>query len=719
MTFKYWIYDEETFPNCFTISIVRQDGKHLRSFECSRRRNDFAKIRTCVEYLEENDAVMVGFNNLGFDYPVLHGLLMHPGVDAMSGIGVAKLAYKLAQAQIDSTKQGFPKTVPVYDWIVPQVDLYKIWHFDNKAKATGLKMLEFNMRSDNIEDLPYEVGTELADHEIDVLIQYNQHDILETLAFFNHSLTQIQFREQLTEKYGRNFMNHNDTKIGKDYFIMELEKQGVKCYIKQNGRTVPVQTRRPYINIADCLFDYYDFKRPEFIAILEWFKHQRIRETKGVFADIAEHRLGEVAKYAKMRTKRQRYPMKPSEIVENLFKNEYPCGWIDEVELKQKVKGEFKKSYWKCWNVADNLNVVVDGFQFDFGTGGIHGSLEYTLVQADEEHEIVDADVSSMYPNLAISNDVYPEHLGLEFCTIYKAVYEMRKSYKKGTPENLMLKLALNGVYGDSNNQYSPFYDPKYTMTITINGQLSLCLLAEKLMTIQGLQLIQVNTDGVTVKIPRSKRAEYDVVCKAWQEQVKLELEFAEYSKMFIRDVNNYIAVYTNGKVKRKGVYQYEDLGWHQNQGGLVIAKAAEAAMVHGKDIEEFIKAHTDKYDFLMRTKVPRSSSLYLEKDEVDAEGKPVRVKQQNICRYYVSKSPDSGKLIKVMPPLPKKPDEVREIGIESAWKVKTCNNMLDYDGQIDYAYYVHEARKLLVPPVFTREELAKMAEGSEDEFED
>jgi hypothetical protein len=71
------------------------------------------------------------------------------------------------------------------------------------------------------------------------------------------------------------------------------------------------------------------------------------------------------------------------------------------------------------------------------------------------------------------------------------------------------------------------------------------------------------------------------------------------------------------------------------------------------------------------------------------------------------------------MPPLPKKPDDIREIGIESAWKVKTCNNMLDFDGQIDYAYYVHEARKLLVPPVFTREELAKMAEGRDDEFED
>lgn len=149
-----------------------------------------------------------------------------------------------------------------------------------------------------------------------------------------------------------------------------------------------------------------------------------------------------------------------------------------------------------------------------------------------------------MYPNIAISNDVYPKHLSTEFCTIYQDVYEQRKSYKKGTVENLMLKLALNGVYGDSNNQYSPFFDPQYTMTITINGQLTLCLLAEKLMEIEGLKLIQINTDGITVRLPRSKREEYNSVCKSWEQQVKLQLEFVNYSKMFIRDCNNYISVY-------------------------------------------------------------------------------------------------------------------------------------------------------------------------------
>ena len=111
-----------------------------------------------------------------------------------------------------------------------------------------------------------------------------------------------------------------------------------------------------------------------------------------------------------------------------------------------------------------------------------------------------------MYPNIAISNRVYPEHLTEKFCDIYEDVYNQRKSFAKGTAENAMLKLALNSVYGDSNNKYSVFYDPKYTMNITINGQLSLCLLAEKLLTIEGLKIIQVNTDGVTVVVPIGRK---------------------------------------------------------------------------------------------------------------------------------------------------------------------------------------------------------------------
>ncbi len=634
---------------------------------------------------------MVGYNNIGFDYPVLHDLIsVSDKALTVSGKAVATRVYKKAQSIIGSDDR-FGHIITDKSQYVQQIDLYKIMHFDNPARATSLKALEFNMKADSIVDLPYDPHSDLTDDQIDVLLAYNMHDVKMTLLFYKECLSQINFREELSVKYNRNFLNHNDTKIGKDYFIMRLEEDlPGSCYrIGKKGERHLNQTKRDVINIKDCLFNYYDFKRPEFQLVLEWFGKQQLTETKGALSDIEEHELGDLAAYAEMVTKRQKWFSKPSDAVVKMFKEQHPMGWVSEDVLKAKKKGEHQSSYWKNWKTATNLNVTINGFRFDFGTGGIHGSVESSIVREDDKYIIVDADVASMYPNIAIANRVFPEHLSDRFCDIYEDVYNQRKSYPKGSAENAMLKLALNGVYGDSNNQYSPFYDPKYTMTITINGQLSLCLLAERLMEIDGLSLVQINTDGVTVKMPRDKREQYDAVCEAWQKQVGLQLEYAEYSTMIIRDVNNYIAVYTNGKVKRKGAYQYEDLGWHQDQGGLVIPKAAEAAMLQGIPLDVYIKGHKNKYDFMLRVKVPRSSKLVM------VMGDGTEVQQQNMCRFYACDA--GGELIKVMPPL-KEEAEPRRISIGEGYGMWTCNDINDFTWKdVDYQYYIDAAQKLVI----------------------
>lgn len=688
---KKWIYDIETYPNVFTFSVIREDGKFANTFEVSHRRNEVDRILACVDYIKSQDDYMVGFNNNNFDYPVMHKLInLRDGKMPVKGETIARRVYRFAQEQIESMKGEFANTIKPEDRHCKQIDLFKVHHFDNKARMTSLKMLEFNMREHNIEDLPYPVGTELTDEQIDVLKKYNAHDVMMTLAFYKHSVQHIELRETLTKKYNRDFTNANDTKIGKDYFIMRLEESKIPVYKIVNGKRQINQTKRDVIRIKECLFNYYDFKRPEFIAVMDWLSKQVIRETKGVFTDIEEHKLGNVAKYAEMVVKRKKLKGEPTKTEYDAFRREHPCGWVDKVELKAKKKGETQYSYWACWKVAEALNVVIDGFCFVFGTGGIHGSLSSKIAKRTATYDIVDADVSSMYPNIAIANKVYPQHLGVKFCDIYEDVYEQRKSFPKKSAENGMMKLALNGVYGDSNNQFSPFYDPAYTMKITINGQLSLCLLAEKLLEIEGLKLIQVNTDGVTVALRKDTRTQYDAICEAWQKQVGLQLEFAEYEKMFIRDVNNYIALYTDGKTKNKGAYEYKELGWHKNHSSLVIPMAAEAAMLRGEDIREFIMNHKEKFDFMLRTKVPRNSRLVLVMDD------GTEVQQQNICRYYPSKS--GGKLVKIMPPLEAGGDE-RRLSIDSEWKVRPCNNMDDYDGDIDYDYYVAEAEKLVIKP--------------------
>jgi hypothetical protein len=608
-----YVFDIETYPNVFTLAVEHAEAPLHWMFEISDLRNDSRQIVEFLQFLKDTDSRMVGFNNLGFDYPVVHTLIR-------MGHSDANTLYQKAMAIINSQDEDGSRwmhLVKPTDQFVTQIDLFKIHHFDNRARSTSLKVLEFNMRSDSIEDLPFPVGTVLNPEQIKVLKEYNKHDVAQTKAFYHHTLDMIHFREELTRKYQRDFMNHNDTKIGKDYFVMKLEEAGVACYeYGSKGRT-PRQTKRPVIHLRDAILPWIKFDDPEFTRVLNWLKAQSITETKGVFND---------------------------------------------------------------------LTASVNNFTFVFGLGGIHGSVESEVIESDDDHVIVDLDVTSYYPNLAITNSFHPEHLGKDFVSIYKFLFEQRKSYPKKSAESAMLKLALNGVYGDSNNQFSVFYDPLFTMSITLNGQLLLCLLAEGLMHIPGLRLIQVNTDGLTVRVPRTHKVLVDLARMAWQERTGLNLEEAVYKAMMVRDVNNYIGVFENGSTKRKGAYEY-NMGWHQNAGGLVIAKVAEKVLVEGAPIRQTVEQWPDIMDFMLRTKVPRSSHLGLEVDGVT-------VRLQNTTRYYIAKG--GGRLFKWMPPLAKKPGEWRKIGVESGWGVQVCNDIKDAGKlPVDFDYYVQEVEKL------------------------
>ena len=600
------VWDCETYPNVFTIAAEHATLPIKWEFEISPWRNDSAAIIDWVHGLKSIDARLVGFNSIGFDYPILHMLVRMGKSDART---LYDKAMAIIAAQDD---EKFVHMVKPSDRIVEQIDLFKIHHFDNKARATGLKSLEFNMRSDTIQDLPFKVGTMLTQDQLPVLKQYNAHDVKQTKVFYTHTLDMIHFREKMNTLHpGKDWINFNDTKIGKEFFTLKLEEAGVPCYNFSATGRVPRQTPRPVIYLKDAILPWIKFDQPEFTRVLEWFKAQSITETKGVFNDIT---------------------------------------------------------------------ATINGFTFVFGLGGIHGSVESEILESDSDWVIVDLDVASFYPNLAISNGFYPEHLGNEFCIIYKNLYEQRKTYPKKSAESAMLKLALNGVYGDSNNRFSVFYDPLYTMKTTLNGQLLLCWLAEQIMAGTDAELIQVNTDGLTVRIPRDQLPALEETRTHWETATGLQLEEAIYSRMLILNVNNYLAQYENGSVKRKGCYEW-DMGWHQNAGGLVIAKVAEKHLIDGAPIRETVEQWPDIMDFMLRTKVPRSSYLQWGDDQA-----------QNISRYYISKA---GKpLTKWMPPLKGKTDW-RKFAVESGWNVQVCNDIKDATMPVDFDYYVNEVEKI------------------------
>lgn len=462
----HYTYDIETYPNAFTCVTTHVASGQQWVHEISDRRDDKQSFIEFIYQLNGIDARMVGFNNVGFDYPVIHTIPTAPATN-VTGI------YDKAMSIIKSNDR-FGNTVWESDHIVKQIDLFKIHHFDNQAKSTSLKALEFAMRMHNIEDLPFDVGKQLSSDEIDTLIRYNKHDVKATTQFYIRTLPEIALRQSLSEKYNANMTNYSDSKIGSTILISELEKVGIQCFERIGGRKSPRQTMRPEIKLADVIFPYVKLEHPEFQRIHRYIESMTITETKGVFKD---------------------------------------------------------------------LTAIVDGLEYKFGTGGLHAAIDNSTWETDDDMVVEMRDVVSYYPRMSIVNEVFPEHLGVGFCSVYNDLFLQRRSHPKGTPENYALKIALNASYGNSNNKYSPLYDPKFTMAITINGQLLLAMLSEQLIKVPNLTMINVNTDGVGFIYPRRYRAHIDKVCQWWERVTGLELERDEFAKFFQRDVNNYLGV--------------------------------------------------------------------------------------------------------------------------------------------------------------------------------
>lgn len=735
MSKKYsatYTYDLECLPNFFSCRMTRKEDGAKWCFEISDWKNEGVALYTLLVQIKMTKGRMQGYNNLAYDYPMIHLIIQYQG-HVNNAVLYNKSRAIFAARDSDNNREHF-----VWDneRFIDQIDLMLIHHFDNKAKMTSLKLLEFNMRLDNIDELELDFNAPVTTREAaDRILNYNDSDVSATMKFGDYSHKALEFRDELSEKYGKDFTNHNDTKIGQDFFVMELAKKGIKAN-KFN------QTYRTHINVGEVILPYIKFETQGFQEVLEFFRSTVINpeQIKGFFGS----RDASKTKCTANITERLAATMEPKDV-----KVYYKDGSVSTYDKRDPTK---PIKYIR----PVNIHTMVNGFRFDFGAGGIHGSINNAVIIPTADQTLRDSDVASYYPNLSIVNDFFPLHLSKVFCAVYKGIYEQRKTYPKGSPENNMLKLALNGVYGKSNDKHSPFYDPQYTMSITINGQLLLCMLAEQLMKIPGLKMVQINTDGLTYLCPNEYMGHADALSRWWEQLTKLELEHVDYAKMCVRDVNNYLAVtkpYTDKKtgklvppkVKRIGAYAYErasendgtrELPWYKNQGGIVIAKAAEAALVRGDNIERFIRQHltVDPLDFMMRTKVNRSDDLYLETPVMWGNQAITvdRKKMQNVTRYFVSNK--GGQLIKEMEPTDeqkkdwlKKPHwrhkvngatkqaakapsgmwlqcqpptalpPIRRIGIESGFNVTVCNSLAGLDmTDVNIGYYVNETRKLV-----------------------
>ena len=228
---KTFVYDIESYPNLFLLSAKNPFTEERFKFQISPIIDERNDLKEWLKYAVED---MVGFNSLFYDYPVLE-VLIEKGMIARGRDVTAKL-FQFGNNKINGKRTNYRKQVPFRK----QIDLFKINHFDNKAKTTSLKLLQFNLRMDNIQELPYPVGTVLKEQEIYEVVRYCDNDVDATEKLFFKTLPGIELREVLSPKYNIDFTNFNDVKIGEHIFIKKIiEKAGEHLVYNQIEKELP------------------------------------------------------------------------------------------------------------------------------------------------------------------------------------------------------------------------------------------------------------------------------------------------------------------------------------------------------------------------------------------------------------------------------------------------------------------------------------------------
>lgn len=300
-------------------------------------------------------------------------------------------------------------------------------------------------------------------------------------------------------------------------------------------------------------------------------------------------------------------------IVDSLKLNRYK-------HIKEWYENKEDKDYKK------SLKIKVEGVSHIFGWGGLHGARD----KYQGEGIYINSDVESYYPSLMIvyeflsRNVRHPEK--------FKEIYDVRVGLKRAgkKAEQAPYKIVLNSTYGASKDKYNNLFDPLQANNVCINGQLLLLDLIEHVTdAIPGAMLIQSNTDGVMFKLPSEELIEiYKSICGEWSTRTKMNLEHDLIKKVVQKDVNNYIIVMDNGKIKSKGAY-VKSLNNLDNDLPIV-NKALMEYFINGIRVEDTINYCNDLIEFQKVVKVSGKYNYALHGDKVLSE---------KVLRVFASKS--------------------------------------------------------------------------------
>ena len=280
---KHWVHDYETLVNCFVgvFEHFKEDERHV--FVIHKSKNDLSKLLDFLDTNRRSGEWHISFNGLGFDSQITESILRNQTkLSLMSGEDVASFIYDKAQDVIRRQNAGEFQEFSEKDISIKQIDVFKLNHWDNPAKRSSLKWIQFSMDWHNIQEMPIHHNTMIETQEqLDTIISYCINDVKSTKQILHISKDQVALRRSLTKEYNIPLFSASEPRIAKELFLLFLsQKTGMKRWdIKQ------LRTNRDSIRVKDIILPYIQYETPEFQTLLSKFQDVVINpnQTKGGF----------------------------------------------------------------------------------------------------------------------------------------------------------------------------------------------------------------------------------------------------------------------------------------------------------------------------------------------------------------------------------------------------------------------------------------------------
>jgi len=550
---KLYAYDLEVFSNYFLAQFY--DGVDYFQFEI----ND---VYGLIDFISDRDKILIGYNNFNYDDVVLKSILEVDGflgcndIYETSGriIGSRQLPRDLFQLQYQQTPWKY------------SIDLFQLLN-----KRGSLKEWQCREQMDVVMESPVDFTAPLRKSAIPKTITYCKSDVRSTWDLFQSHKHLAVLREKLKRTYGLTNRVFVTGEAG-------IAQQVIMALHQQTSR--------------------------------ESVKDIRIRSNSS------------------MDNKAKEWSMES--LISDKVVLQYPNGadFLREFRTSKVTAKDEHRVKWKLDNEWEIPIIIENGpnpTEFQLGVGGLHSIDSPGSFYADSKYAIIDLDVTSYYPSIIIEENLFPIQLGPSFVQNFTRIRDTRVEAKRKSQaafaagdkvvglehdhDNQALKIVINSTFGKFNDRYAPIRSIPNAMRVTINGQLFLLMLVEMLHHQAEAVIVSANTDGVTFKIPRYQLPNLAKVQARWEKATGHGLERTDYECYIRRDVNAYVAMTTDGKLKSKGALTaYPMSGKWDN---IVSIIAAQNYLTKGVDPAKTIRRHKNPKDFLYYQMVKNGGRIW------------------------------------------------------------------------------------------------------------